>query len=148
MLKRNILLVAAASVCAGLLTGQAFELTPSTVEGVEISRDPYWVHVANTGSRQVVLFVIRFDAIDLRTGTPISRTLLQDFRTQTNPLDPGGSRSFDLQGGLRNFAVGSTIHISLDAVAFSNGEFKGPDVAGTFAALTGADEAALALLSD
>jgi hypothetical protein len=149
MLKRNILLVAAASVCAGLLTGQAIELTPSTVEGVEISQSPYTVRVANTGSRQVVLFVIRWDAINPRTGTPTSTWKIQDLRTVGTPLDPGQAQSVDLTKlWLKDLAVGSTIHISLDSVAFSDGEFKGPNATGIFADLNALREVALALFSD
>ena len=130
---------------------------------------PLSVYVQNNSARSAVKFVVRWDWVNAG-GMRVAETVARDF-TQF-PFGPQGVRLITPVGGLTQaiemgntssllgagygsqmqiydrIARSPTIRVSLDAVVFDNGEFQGPDLFGSFAAIATAHTHLMNFLSD
>lgn len=130
---------------------------------------PLSVYVQNNSTRSAVKFVVRWDWVNAG-GKGVADTVARDF-TQS-PFGPQGVRLITPVGGFTQaiemgntssllgagygsqmetydmIARSPTIRVSLDAVVFDNGEFRGPDLFGSFAAMTTAQAYLMNFLSD
>ena len=130
---------------------------------------PLSVYVQNNSTRSVVRFVVRWDWVNAG-GKGVAQTVARDFTL--SPFAPAGVRLVTPVGAFTQaiemgktsnllgagygslmqtydmIAHSPTIRVSLDAVVFDNGEFQGPDLFGSFAAITNAHAYIMNLLSD
>jgi hypothetical protein len=111
--------------------------------------EPYHVRISNKIGRAIVLYIIRSERLD--TGYPIVGTVTRGHPGADRLL--AGSTELELAGraffGPWNTPPTSLhIRVSLDAVVYENGEFRGPDVEGNFAKMKAHQEQIGALLAD
>jgi len=113
--------------------------------------------VTKTGTRSIVYVAVRFDYIDPASGKPRSSSQFIDrttVRRQSEWIGPGAALFFapanwhplvatDPDPALKSAAetsmqkyAGDSLTASLDAVAFDDGEFYGPDAGNHYAELT------------
>ncbi len=130
---------------------------------------PMSVYVQNNSTRSAVKFVVRWDWVNTG-GKAVADTIVRDF--PNSPFGPQGVRLITPVGGFTqaievgqtlslmgagyagqmqvydSIARSPTIRVSLDAGVFDNGEFQGPDLSGSFAAMTSAHAYIMDFLSE
>jgi hypothetical protein len=130
---------------------------------------PLSVYVQNNGTRSAVKFVVRWDWVNT-SGKAVAETIIRDFPYSpfgpqaVRLITPVGGFTQAIETGQTSSLVGAgyasqlqmydrianspTIRVSLDAVVFDNGEFQGPDLFGSFAAMTSAHAYIVDFLSE
>lgn len=130
---------------------------------------PLSAYVQNNSTRSVVRFVVRWDWVNAG-GKSVAQTVDRDFPQSpfgfqgVRLITPVGTftQAIEMRQTSRLLGAGygsqmetynmiarsPIIRVSLDAVVFDNGEFQGPDLFGSFAAITNAHANLMSFFSD